>query len=418
MRSAPIAPPVAPPIAPISLRRLARCGVAGAAAVMLLLASAWFMGWQRDLGRLDPALVIPWLLPLLLWLAWCGRGWHVRARLAGAAAVLLLLLGAQAIAILLWADASVAVVVPQLAGVALAYVVGWAVSAMVLHWLRGPLLLVLAAFSLLSLMWMVAAHGILSWAYSPASARAGAAPVVMMTSLPLRWAGSDDFADIFSGRTRDDVFLQKLEALGPVSLVDSLDGLPLSGAGTVFLAHPHAMTPQDMVAVDAHVRRGGRALILADALSSWPAVHPLGDRRNPPITSLLTPLLDHWGVSLNAAAHGEGGAAWFGGRDRGLWLHSSGRFGAWPSNCQMIGDSRALTCRIGRGNAVILGDADLLYAPMWQADGWDAAHLMRSDVIYWTVQQLWGRDAGRRLLQPIWMKAEYRRPADPDHGHP
>lgn len=381
------------------LRRLAFC----AAAACLLLALAWWLGGQRQLGRLDPALVIPWLMPLLLWQAWRWRFASVWPWLGEAAGLLLLLLAAQAAMLWAWTDAPFEKAAPQLAVTALAAALCAGISWAMRPVLRAPALLAAAVSAALTLMWLVGAHGFLSIAYRPAPADARAATAVMMTSLPLRWAGSDDFTDIFSGRSHDDIFLQQLEHLGPVSLVDSLAGKPPSTGSWLFLAHPPALTPQDLVAVDSHVRGGGRALILADALSSWPAVHPLGDPRNPPITSLLTPLLDHWGIKLNAATHAEGGAVWLGGDGAGLWLHSSGRFAAWPPSCQMITDNRALRCRIGRGQVVILGDADLLYAPLWQADGWDAAHLMKSDILYWTAQLLWGPYAGRRWLHPLWI---------------
>lgn len=399
------------PIAPMAVRRLAlRCG-GGFIGLAVLLALAWFMGWQQPLGRLDPVLVIPWLMPILCWQAWRMRGQSLRDAGASAVGLLTALLAVQAAMVLFWADASAGVLAAQLLAVALAFVLCWLISGLVGRWHRLHGALIFGICCALTLVWMVAAHMALLWAYSPAQAGAGAGRAIMITSLPLRWAGSDDFTDIFSGRTHDDIVLQKLEHLGPISLVDSLDGTALAPDQTLFLAHPRAMTPQDLVAVDAHVRSGGRALILADALSSWPAAHPLGDTRNPPITSLLTPLLDHWGIILSAAAHGEGGATWQGGRDHGLWLHSNGRFQRWPSQCQILGDDRALTCQIGRGRAMILGDADLLYAPLWEAEGWDAAHLMKSDVLYWTAQQLWGRHVARRWLQPIWIKPEYRRAA-------
>src|SRR3546814_20851510 len=116
----------------------------------------------------------------------------------------------------------------------------------------------------------------------------------MLTSLPRRWAQGDDMAAMISQGADEDPALLRLEAAGPVQLVDSLaDHVPPSGAA-LLLAHPPALAPRDLVAVDAFVRGGGRAVILADALSGWPARHPLGDPRNPPVTSLLTPLLDPW----------------------------------------------------------------------------------------------------------------------------
>src|SRR3546814_13227192 len=66
--------------------------------------------------------------------------------------------------------------------------------------------------------------------------------------------------------------------------------------------------------------------LLADALSGWPVRHPLGDPRNPPVTSLLTPLLGHWGMVLGAAPLGERAAQGFDVASRRLRLFSAGRF--------------------------------------------------------------------------------------------
>ena len=106
--------------------------------------------------------------------------------------------------------------------------------------------------------------------YRPAAASADAPAATMLTGLPLRWSGSGDIAAIISDGAEDDPALVRLEAMGPVSLVDSLvDHVPPPG-GTLLIAHPRALAPQELVAIDAFVRGGGKAVMLADALSGWP----------------------------------------------------------------------------------------------------------------------------------------------------
>jgi len=198
--------------------------------------------------------------------------------------------------------------------------------------------------------------------------------------------------------------LRRIEAAGPVRLVDSLIDHPPAPGGALLLAHPRALAPRELVAVDAFVRGGGRAVILADALSGWPARRPLGDPRNPPVTSLLTPLLDHWGVTLGAAPADEGRplAADVGGAR--LRLFSAGRFERFPAACRAYAGRRVVHCRIGDGEAWLVGDADLLFAPLWRAaPGW-AAHLRRADTMEWLTARLWP-DAPRAILRPIWIRA-------------
>ena len=158
------------------------------------------------------------------------------------------------------------------------------------------------------------------------------------------------------------------------------------------------------------MRAGGRAVILADGLSSWPPPHALGDPRNPPVTSLLTPLLDHWGIRLDAPVPGSATSTavtvvHLGNR---LVLHSPGHFSQLPDNCGGAGwlpdgAPTIATCQIGRGTAVLLSDADFLFDPLWRPEPLWAAHLRPSDNIEWLAEQL--SDPRQRSywgLRPTW----------------
>src|SRR3546814_4879137 len=117
----------------------------------------------------------------------------------------------------------------------------------------------------------------------------------------------------------------------------------------------------DLVAIDAFVRGGGRAVVLADALSGWPARHPLGDPRNPPVTSLLTPLLQHWGLVLAAAPSADHEIQPVDVEGFRLRLVSAGRFARSSSQCQAFAGHNILRCPIGEGEAWLVGDAHLLF---------------------------------------------------------
>lgn len=366
---------------------------------VLTLLLAWIGGGQAWLGRIDPALAAPIIvLPMLLLALW-HRGEGAALRWRTVIAVLVCLAVAQALigVVLAGSMACFQLALTLLTGAAAAYVadrlVQWRPRRTFLAWLAALALVI---------GWFAASHMLLASLYRPATASAGAPATTMLTGLPLRWSGSGDIAAIIADKAGDDPALVRLEAMGQVSLVDSLtDAVPPPG-GALLIAHPRALAPQELVAIDAFVRGGGKAVVLADALSGWPAPHPLGDPRNPPVTSLLTPLLDHWGVTLGAAPTDDNDASAVDvGRAR-LRLSSAGAFERLPPTCRSFADRRVAQCRIGAGEAWLVGDADLLFAPLWSPLVPGADHLRQADTIEWLSARLWP-GAGVAVLQPLWL---------------
>ena len=368
---------------------------------LTIVALAWVAGAQALLGRVDPALAVPLLCPPMLLLAWWQRREPSAARRRSGLLTLAFLAVAQALLGLALAGAAAW---PQLLLTAAAcglaawladLIVGWRPHLRLLPWLAG---LALAAG------WFAAGHALLAALYRPAAASAEAPAVTMLTGLPLRWSGGGDIAAIIAKGASDDPALARLTAAGPVSLVDSLaDHVPPPG-GALLLAHPRALAPRELVAIDAFVRGGGRAVVLADALSGWPARHPLGDPRNPPVTSLLTPLLDHWGVALAPAPAAEVATLPADVQDARLNLFSAGRFDRLPPQCQAFAGRRIARCPIGKGEAWLVGDADLLFAPLWQPLVFGADHLRQADTMEWLAARLWPA-AGAGVLRPLWIRA-------------
>ncbi|WP_338424994.1 Gldg family protein [Sphingopyxis kveilinensis] len=367
----------------------------------LIAALAWTVGGQALLSRIDPALAVPLLALPMAALGWWQRGEAPRIRLHTAVLALALLATAQALLGLILAGSAspfqLGLVlllggVAALAGDALAQ---WRAPVRPLRWL--------AALALLA-GWFAAGHALLAALYRPSAAPVAAPVATMLTGLPLRWSGGDDLAAMIAEGVRDDPALARLAALGPVSLVDSLvDHAPPPG-GAVLLAHPRALAPQELVAIDAFVRGGGRAVILADALSGWPPRHPLGDPRNPPVTSLLTPLLDHWGIVLSAAPVEQGAAVAADVEGQRLRLSSAGRFDRLPSACRAFAQDHVAYCRIGIGEVWLVGDADLLFAPLWRPLFPGAEHLRQADTMEWLAARLWP-GAGQAMLRPLWIRS-------------
>lgn len=358
-------------------------------AVAVLLALTWFAGGQASLGRIDPALALP-LLPLaMLPLALAPRA-------AAGLAIALMLVGQAALAIGL--SGQMPWVQLGLAGLA-AILAAW--FARLLARRRAARPARLAAALLVVGVWFAAGHMLLAALYRAPPAHG--APVTMLTGLPMRWSAESDLAAMIARGMDDDPALQRIEAGGPVRLIDSLIDYPPAPGGTLFLAHPRALAPRELVAIDDFVRGGARAVILADALSGWPPRHPLGDPRNPPVTSLLTPLLDHWGVTLAAAPLGERKSLAVDVDGVRLRLFSAGRFERLPPACMAKADGRIAHCRIGRGEVWLVGDADLIFAPLWQPTPNWAAHLRRADTMEWLAQRLWPA-ASRAPLHPLWIR--------------
>lgn len=366
-----------------------RAGVAALFAIAL----AWLIGGQMLLARIDPALALPVLpIPILL-LAWLNQRKPVALRFQTSVLALLLLLVLQA-----GLAYRLAGVLPwrQLALIALSGVIVAGAIEAIGRLRAGRAVRIILALPLV-VGWFGGAHALLAGLYRPPAATA--APATILTGLPFRWSGGTDIATMIAEGTQDDPALARIEAAGPVRLVDSLVDHPPPPGGALLLAHPRALAPQELVAIDAFVRGGGRAVILADALSGWPAKHPLGDPRNPPVTSLLTPLLDHWGVVLGAAEPRPVAAMVDG---RKLELFSAGRFDRLPPICRSFAERRIAFCRLGQGSVWLVGDSDLLFAPLWQPEPTWAAHLRKADTMEWLAAQLW-RDAPAGFLRPIWV---------------
>jgi hypothetical protein len=364
----------------------------------------WMLGGQALFGRVDAMLALPLLTPGALLFAWLTRGDGVLLATKRAGAALLLLFLAQ---IALHFGLAGRVGAGQAFAVGVGGVVCIALSMGIVRrtaawrsWVRG------LCFVSTVVLGFVAGQGALSWWYRDLGG--GARQAVMMTGLPLRWSGgAGDIADMLAAGPADAPALAALEAAVPLRLVDTL--ADLAPTDRLLLAHPRALSPRDLVRIDSHVRSGGAAIILADALSSWHPPHPLGDPRNPPVTSLLTPLLDHWGIELAAPDAGVRGETDIVINPEGwrLRLHSAGRFVRFPRQCHPYGDARMLRCRIGDGAVWIVGDADMLDADLWQSPVAAAPWLRRSDNIAWLVQKLRGAQ-GNREPAPLWIRA--RRP--------
>jgi hypothetical protein len=181
---------------------------------------------------------------------------------------------------------------------------------------------------------------------------AGERPVLMLlTSLPLLF--NEDFSLEGGGSPA----LKKLESRYRIVPISVTDAAELSKSGLLLMAHPLAQTAENLVALDRWVRRGGRVLLLADPMLEWASKRPLGDPLRPPPMFMDTGLLAHWGLTLDAPD--ERGAV---PRKLGGYAILTLSPGRLRGACSITGDALVAHCRIGKGKATVVADADFLNA--------------------------------------------------------
>lgn len=233
----------------------------------------------------------------------------------------------------------------------------------------------------------------------PAAPAAPRPAVALMTALPIVW-GEGGF---FDPASRPALAYRALQEEFEMRPIDVLDAPSLAGSRLLLLAQPRWLAPAELVALDAWVRGGGRALILTDPSLAWESALPLGDIRRPPPAGLLKPLLDHWGLALEP---GEGGARRLSVGGRLLALEAPGRFRRAGAACA-VAHPQVAHCRIGRGRALLIADADLMRDALWTAPGpgGDRRDRRRADnplVLADLLDRLAGLDRPRRRDPVAW----------------
>ena len=172
--------------------------------------------------------------------------------------------------------------------------------------------------------------------------------LLLLTSLPLVFG--EDFSLDQSGSPA----LKALETRYRVVPISVTDPAELAKGRLLLMAQPQGQAPEDLVALDKWVRRGGRVLLFADPLLEWPSKRPLGDPLRPPAMFADTGLLGHWGLRLDAPD--ERGAR---SEKLGGYKVTAVSPGELAGGCDISGTFVA-HCRIGKGRATVVADADLL----------------------------------------------------------
>lgn len=176
----------------------------------------------------------------------------------------------------------------------------------------------------------------------------------LITPLPLL------FSESFGLDAKQPAITSFLESRYRLRAIDLPSQVP-TGA-TLLMIQPRALPAEELVALDDWVRAGGRLVLLADPRLEWPSERPLGDPLRPPPMFADTGLLQHWGLRLDApdkAGPVENGDATY---------VSPGRLvGDGP--CVVESGGIVARCRLGKGRATVVADADWLNEALVEGHG-------------------------------------------------
>lgn len=194
----------------------------------------------------------------------------------------------------------------------------------------------------------------------------------LMTTLPLQWSEGGIEADLAKDAEPHPAFA-RLSREYDIQPIDDVAALTPKSMSLLLLAQPRAFSPSELVRLDNWVRQGGRVLILADPALQWGSLYPLGDKRRPLFTSLLSPLFTHWGLELVLPLADEVptsirriGAFNIRTVTPGEWLpHGTKGGGA----CAISAKGLLADCKMGKGRALLVADADLLDSAFWEGQG-------------------------------------------------
>lgn len=185
-------------------------------------------------------------------------------------------------------------------------------------------------------------------------------------TLPILWRETDDVSDILAARAAPHWALQVMEEAGAVRPIDMLapEGSqePLAAIELLVMAQPRPLSPQENVALDEWVRRGGHVLLFADPMLTAHSAFPLGDKRRPQDTVLLSPILGRWGLRLEVDEDQPAGERLVESDSGQIPVNLPGRLvperGA--GDCKVDRAGLVARCGVGDGFVTVVADAAVL----------------------------------------------------------
>ena len=224
----------------------------------------------------------------------------------------------------------------------------------------------------------LAATGMIAGLAAMLASRADRQPrpeMALVTSLPIYWSEAEQFTLDPASSAPQHWVKEWLEQRFSLVLLDTLisggEGRTrLASQQRLILAQPRVFQPAELVALDNWVRAGGRVLIFADPMLTEESRYSLGDPRRPQMATMLSPILSRWGLEqrfdesqppgLRAVALNIAGPDTLRVQidQAGYFVPLPGKSGA----CDISNNGLVAQCAIGKGRAVLFGDAAILSA--------------------------------------------------------
>ena len=190
---------------------------------------------------------------------------------------------------------------------------------------------------------------------SPSGPSAERPNLYLLTPPSLFW-GDGDIASAVQRKTDRPPLITHLEATWRVVPLDIARPDQLRPVSLLLIVQPQALAPDELVTLDDWVRTGGHVLILADPELRGSSSLAKGDARQPPPSTLLLPLLAHWGLILVADPPGAP-VRLIRSADGIIPAPGSGRWISRSPDCAVT-DAIIVRCTLGKGVAVSVADAD------------------------------------------------------------
>lgn len=191
-------------------------------------------------------------------------------------------------------------------------------------------------------------------------------PLALFTTLPIYWAEGAEITEVLGGTVEIPWARAAIEQHRPLAPLDVLTDEGLRQFADILIAQPRVLSPQENVVLDDWVQGGGHLLLFADPLLTAGSRYSIGDKRRPQDVALVSPILNHWGLSLafDEAQPREHGRVTL--LDGELPIELAGSLELLPprpetsNSCEVLERGIAAECRINRGKVLVIADAALL----------------------------------------------------------
>jgi hypothetical protein len=225
--------------------------------------------------------------------------------------------------------------------------------------------------------------------------------IAIMSSIALQW-GEGDLGAVIRDEAVPSPFVTRLSKQGELVFVDSVAGLQAAKPVVAILVQPRALSPEEYVRLDNWVRAGGRLLVFADPALQWPSELPIGDPQRPLFTSMLSPILVHWGLELALPMDSQQELVRIDYQAMKLVLLSPGiwtvpeKVKKGTGRCRIDPSAYFAECRPGKGQVLLVADADMLNAQLWQSG---VPNIDNNGNIAWTERAIDTLERGERIVR-------------------